>query len=288
MPDTYSYSLVVVVAATPAPTDGVDVLNADRLRLLNNDLAVLTDCFVVVIVAARDGAEPTKIPLTKGALIRMYERGELYPQAIAEIVEALTGEPDRIDLQVLLSRMYHQAGRQKEAIRTCEILLENSPYCYEANRILADHYTKLQDFENARQYTNKIEAIDPYNKFLSGDIDSPNNVAEDAVVIEKLLWEKQPDDELQPAWASNVGVNIQTDEDEELDWFPIQSETSEEEIYMDTKPDNNQMDDELPSESDNGLFDDQSLDPGDVPEWMQDAGWAASEESPDDSISDRS
>ena len=104
----------------------------------------------------RDGTEPSKIPLTKGALIRMYERGELYPQAIAEIHEALTGEPDRIDLEVLLARMYHHSGQQKEAIRACERLIKKSPFSYEANRILADYYKQNQDFESAAVFSEKI------------------------------------------------------------------------------------------------------------------------------------
>ena len=37
----------------------------------------------------RDGIEPPRVRLTRGALVRMYTRGELYPQAIAEIHAAL-------------------------------------------------------------------------------------------------------------------------------------------------------------------------------------------------------
>ena len=37
----------------------------------------------------RDGVEPPRIRLTRGALVRMYARGDLYPQAIAEIRAAL-------------------------------------------------------------------------------------------------------------------------------------------------------------------------------------------------------
>jgi tetratricopeptide (TPR) repeat protein len=41
----------------------------------------------------RDGIEPPKIRLTRGALIRMYLRGELYPQAIAETRATLADDP---------------------------------------------------------------------------------------------------------------------------------------------------------------------------------------------------
>ena len=43
------------------------------------------------------------IPLTRGALARLYMQGELYQQAIAELQQILAEEPSRMDLQVLLA-----------------------------------------------------------------------------------------------------------------------------------------------------------------------------------------
>lgn len=62
----------------------------------------------------RDGVIPPRVRLTRGALVRMYERGELYRQAIAEIQAALAEHPDRIDLKVILCRMYFLAGQRVE------------------------------------------------------------------------------------------------------------------------------------------------------------------------------
>jgi len=55
----------------------------------------------------RDGVQPPKIRMTRGALIRMYARGELYQQAIAECQSALHDDPGRIDLEVILAQMLY-------------------------------------------------------------------------------------------------------------------------------------------------------------------------------------
>ncbi len=46
----------------------------------------------------RDGVEPPKLRLTRGALVRMYARGDLYRQAIAEAKAALAEDNQRIDI----------------------------------------------------------------------------------------------------------------------------------------------------------------------------------------------
>ena len=48
----------------------------------------------------RDGVEPPKIRLTRGALAHMYVQGELFPQAISEIRSVLAGS-DRISPDAL-------------------------------------------------------------------------------------------------------------------------------------------------------------------------------------------
>jgi Tfp pilus assembly protein PilF len=67
------------------------------------------------LIGRRDGIEPHKIRLTRGALARQYAQGELYPQAIAELRSALQEDPDRPELEVLLAKMYWRAGQPKEA-----------------------------------------------------------------------------------------------------------------------------------------------------------------------------
>ena len=58
----------------------------------------------------RDGVEPPKLRLSRGALVRMYARGGLNRQAIAEIRAALVEDPQRIDLEVILARIHYIIG----------------------------------------------------------------------------------------------------------------------------------------------------------------------------------
>jgi predicted Zn-dependent protease len=85
----------------------------------------------------RDGLEPPKVRLTRGALARMYARGNLCQQAIGELRAALSDDPQRPDLQVLLARMYHLDGQKVEAVETSTALLKKFPNCLEANRLLS-------------------------------------------------------------------------------------------------------------------------------------------------------
>ena len=78
----------------------------------------------------RDGIEPPKIRLTRGALVRMYARGELYPQAIAETRAALADDPQRFDLRVLLARLYNLSGQKFDATEVCSKLISKLPFCY--------------------------------------------------------------------------------------------------------------------------------------------------------------
>ncbi len=47
------------------------------------------------LIGRRDGLEPAKIRLTRGALVRMYLRGNLFTQAIAEAQSLLTGRSNQ-------------------------------------------------------------------------------------------------------------------------------------------------------------------------------------------------
>jgi tetratricopeptide (TPR) repeat protein len=86
----------------------------------------------------RQGIEPPKVRLTRGALARMYYKGELYQQAISELRAALGEDSQRLDLQLMLARVYHQAGQRAEAVDTAAALLRKLPYCMDANRIMVE------------------------------------------------------------------------------------------------------------------------------------------------------
>ncbi len=114
------------------------------------------------LYGVRDGLTPQKIQLTRGALARMSAKSNLYSQAIAELRTALSDDPQRPDLQVLLASMYAQTGARMEAIETCNALLSKLPYCFEANRILAEILPETERSEQAQEFKDRLIEIDPY------------------------------------------------------------------------------------------------------------------------------
>ncbi len=136
----------------------------------------------------RDGVAPQKIRLTRGALVRMYERGSLFSQAIAEARAALAEEPERIDIEVILARIYHHLGQKVEAAAAASRLIGTLPFCYEANRVLVDILPETPRSEDTQVYQQNLEALDPYFAFTSVDAPTPDKVADSAVMLEHLDW----------------------------------------------------------------------------------------------------
>ena len=86
----------------------------------------------------RDGKEPTKIQLTRGALARLYTYGSLHQQAIAELTRGIARNPERLDLQALLAETFWESHQELKAGRLAARLLERLPHNLQANRILGE------------------------------------------------------------------------------------------------------------------------------------------------------
>ncbi len=134
----------------------------------------------------RDGAEPVKIRMTKGALIRMYTRGNLLPQAVAKAEAALAEQPERLDLQAILANLYYSSNLLEKSIITCENLVEKIPYCMVANQILADSLPRVSRENEAAEYSQRLTELDPYSAYLSDGTQISNAVDDQSVTLEKL------------------------------------------------------------------------------------------------------
>jgi tetratricopeptide (TPR) repeat protein len=237
----------------------------------------------------RDGVEPPKIRLTRGALVRMYARGELFQQAIAEIRVALSEDPQRVDLEVVLARMYYLSGQPVPATEVCSRLIGKLPYCFEANRILAEILPSTSRAEDAKIYQQRIFAMDPYLAHMSPTAISVAEVPDNAVTLEQLEYEPGEEEALLPDWTKTVGVDMADEQEVLPDWFTTikpdgdveQSISEEDELFIDTEK--------------TAGFDEQSqedeplsiTEPEDepIPDWMSQAGWTVADEQSEDQTS---
>lgn len=109
----------------------------------------------------RDGAEPQRIPLTRGALARLYMNGELYSEAVAELRAMLAQEPARVDLQVLLTEALWRDEQKLEASDAALKVLDKMPYCLDANLILGEIWMSGGREEDAEVPLKRAMALDP-------------------------------------------------------------------------------------------------------------------------------
>ncbi len=161
----------------------------------------------------RDGVEPPKLRLTRSALARMYIKGGLYGQAIAEIRSALNEDPDRPDLQILLASALFDSGAAQEAADICTTILQKLPYCLEANRVMGMALLASNKPEEAEKLFQRIESLDPH---IDLDIlKKEKRIAEhpgQEVTLSRLEYEGQEKTvrtSKQPSWASSLGLKIE-------------------------------------------------------------------------------
>ena len=203
----------------------------------------------------RDGAEPPRIRLTRGSLVRMYARGELYPQAIAETRAALAEDPQRLDLSILLARLYYLSGQKVEAAEIASSLITKLPYCVEANRILMEILPETSRADEARSFQRKVYDLDPYIEFITPHTPTSAQVAEQTVMVEHFDWQPSMQENQAPDWARNIGLQWEEKKEDDLpDWLNTVGTANT----------------ALSIQEDSGKTDSNEL----VPDFMKDAGWS--------------
>ncbi len=227
----------------------------------------------------RDGIEPPKIRLTRGALVRMYARGELYQQAIGEIRAALAEDTKRIDIEIILARMYYLSGMKVEATEVCSRLITKLPFCFEANRILAEILPETSRADDAKVYQQRVDSMDPYAAYISPNTPSLADIPDNIVTLERLEWNAGEAVSQKPEWARTVGIEWEEQQDTLPEWL----DTTTEPVAVDEKPIADDV--LLPQLPEMGTVPppveaplQTAADDVDekIPDWMQAAGWGQS------------
>lgn len=239
------------------------------------------------LIGRRDGTPPAKVRLTRGALIRMYAKGDLYQQAIAETQSAVEADPDRMDLKVLLARFYHATGANAEAASTCAEILSSSPYCYEANRIMFDISSHSNEFKYDPIYHERLSELDPYYRFVEDSKVDVKSISDEKVILDtKDFIPDQPDAANQLDWAQKIGGS----------WQEVLEDTTEDNVSVDSFRDNAISDtefsldtpqvipflDDFTEETAESINASSELKEDSIPDWIAKAGWirATDEEVP--------
>jgi len=240
----------------------------------------------------RDGVEPPKIRLTRGALVRMYTRGELYPQAIAETRAALAEDPQRLDLLVLLARLYYLSDHKNDAAEVCSELIRKLPFCYEANRLLAEFLPSTNRAEEAQKFQQRIYALDPYAAFISPTAQASDQVPDQVVMVEQFTWDQAMGEAKIPDWARTVGVEWEESEEEALpDWLntlkPEPSQTGS--LTMPPAVSQSEPEEAPPVPEDAAPTGTGEELPQDevIPDWMKAAGWITSDRRADEIMAEQ-
>ncbi|MDO8755714.1 MAG: tetratricopeptide repeat protein [Anaerolineales bacterium] len=222
----------------------------------------------------RDGAEPPKIRMTRGALAHMYVQGELYPQAISEIRAVLAQDPERTDMQVLLAAAFFKSGQKSAASDLCNQLLKDFPYCFDVNRIMVDLLPAIGGVsENTQVHRMRVSELDPYAAFANGSIFQTDEVPDASVTLERL---DVSSDEFSAglAWSASSAIGSDFSAvpalgepplDNQPDW--LKSAIIADEMSHASPP-------PADDSSAHGAFSAEAKD--DIPDFLRDAGWAES------------
>ncbi len=224
------------------------------------------------LIGRRDGMEPHKVRLTRGALARMYAHGELYQQAVAELRSALTEDPERPDLQVLLANLYWRMNQRQEAASVGKAILDKLPFCRDANRILAASLQGADKIEEAAAYHRRLAALDPYAAFVESAMVEPTTVDPASVRLEKLAWSPgqalTPLAQGRPVWATSLSEEFKS---QQAAAAPVNLPS-----WLESQPSPEPAPIPAPRPPAEAVhpFDAAKAPPeAPIPEWMEDAGW---------------
>lgn len=207
----------------------------------------------------RDGVEPSKVRLTRGALVRMYARTKLVPQAIAETRAALEEDPNRVDLELILARMYLLSGQKVEASEICTKIISRLPYCLEANRILAEILPETSRADEAKNVNERVNSLDPYAAYVSQNAPTSDLVPDNTIMLEHLSEGSNV-----PSSPFTEVTDISSNITSQPDWLNSEGSESTSPAAPFSVP---------ISESPVASRDDQ------VPDWMKEVGWSQSDHS---------
>jgi tetratricopeptide (TPR) repeat protein len=152
----------------------------------------------------RDGVEPQRVQLTRGALARFYLKGDLLSRAINEFRDLLAEHPERTDLAVALAEALWRNEQRLEASEVCQKVLDELPFCIKANLILGEIWTS-SGREEGQTYLRRAEALDPENRMAQTLFGAGSPLHPREARVTTLEPSALPAEE-QPAWLADAAA----------------------------------------------------------------------------------
>jgi tetratricopeptide (TPR) repeat protein len=150
----------------------------------------------------RDGIEAQRVQLTRGALARLYLRGDLLSRAIGEFRALLAEHPERVDLSIALAEALWRNDQRLEASEVCQQVLDVLPYCLKVNLILGEIWNS-SGREEGQMYLRRAEALDPENRVAQELFGAASVLPAREVRIVPLEYQP-PVEEERPTWMAEV------------------------------------------------------------------------------------
>jgi tetratricopeptide (TPR) repeat protein len=169
------------------------------------------------LIQKRDGTRPQKINLSRGALIRMYIKGELYQQAINEIDSSLGISPDRVDLLGLRASVLYLSNSKVQAAEVCNQILLGYPYCLEANKILLQIYLENNMQEQASITRDRLTSLNPYFQFITTPGQAVEDIPDSKVELEKMDYTSAFSSDSSEYWSPPEVLISETDLERKID-----------------------------------------------------------------------
>ena len=135
----------------------------------------------------RDGTEPDRVPLNRAGLARLYMRGNRPGRAVEELRTLLTAQPARSDLRLALAEAYWRDDQIVQAADTCQLVLNEMPYCLKANVLLGTLWIDSGQ-EEGQTYLNRAQQIDIENALASEMLGTASPLKPKEVSLERLAY----------------------------------------------------------------------------------------------------
>ena len=230
----------------------------------------------------RDGVEPPRIRMTRGALAHMYIQGELYPQAISEIRAILTQDSQRADMQILLAQAFFHSGQNADAAEVCNRLLASLPYCFEANRIMVELLHGKDNIDNAQVYRQRVCELDPYAMYAPDSVFHSAAVPDHTIQVERLasgsrevqVMKNASTVDVQPDWLSK-GIGEIKEEAESMRNEPHLSALNQN-VSLPSSVKNMPSDEGFSSTDESSAAPSPASPAENIPDFLRAAGWKES------------